>query len=416
MIGPSHLENGKDVEARTSYDEKNCITQTDAELDSNEYQETPQGMAEWLFILVLCSSQLFTQAALGSILVPLHIVSSTFGQGEDQAGKMSWHIAAYSLTVGTFILFAGKMGDIYGSKHILIVAWIWSGIWSIIAGCSAFTGSAIFFDICRAFQGIGPAFLLPNSLAVVGRTYPPGVMKNVVFSLFALCAPVGCCLGALIASAFAVGVWWPWSMWFSAMVCFVIAAISFFVVPHDSPKYETETRTKFDWLGSVLGVIGLLLINISWNQAPIDGWSTPYVYVLLIVGFAFMGLFVLQDRRVEHPLLDLSIFNRHVAFVLVVTGLGWSCFGIWIYYMFQFLQKFRGVSALNSVAQFVPATISGIMASFATPYLMATVPTGWVMAIALFAFLAGAVLEATAPVDQSYWFNTFWSFAIMSCG
>jgi hypothetical protein len=70
---------------------------------------------------------------------------------------------------------------------------------------------------------------------------------------------------------------------------------------------------------------------------------------------------------------------------LAITGLGWSSFGVWFYYLFQFIQQVRQVSPL--AAQFAPGAISGIIAAIATPYLMGVIPTSWLMALACGAFL-----------------------------
>ncbi|EED16025.1 MFS multidrug transporter, putative [Talaromyces stipitatus ATCC 10500] len=386
----------------------------------SDYQKSPKGFREWLFIATLCSTQFFVQGAFGYILIPLNLVGQTFSQDASQTEtQMAWHIGAYSLTVGTFILFAGKLGDIYGSKRILILGWTWFGIWSVIGGCSAFTSSPIFFDIARAFQGIGPALLLPNVLAIAGRTYPPeSKKKRLIFSIFALAAPLGTLTAGAIGSAFAQYVWWPWVMWVYSMGCFVNAVIASWVIPQDIPFWTpNDPEQKIDWIGAILGVSGLLLLNVSWNQAPIDGWQTQYVYTLLILGFLCLFAFVLHERRVKiEPILNITIFNRHAAAVLLTTGLGWSSFGIWFYYTFRFIQRFRGVSPLESAAQFAPGAISGIVAAIATSWLIRAVPHGWLMTIACGAFLAGCILQALAPVEQSYWFNTFWSFVIMAWG
>lgn len=382
-----------------------------------QYQTAPPGFKEWIFIAILCSTQLFVQGAFGYILLPLHIVASTFGQGPTEATRMTWHVGGYSLTVGTFILVAGKLGDRYGSKRILVVGWTWFGVWSIISGCSAFTHSPVFFDTARALQGVGPAFLLPNALAILGRTYPPGAKKNAVFSAFAVAAPLGCSTAGAIGSAFAQYLWWPWVMGLYALGCFMLAGLAQWIVPHDRPKpIIGANQPSFDILGAALGVCGLLLLNISWNQGPIDGWGTPYVYVLLILGFLILGLFVMQERRAVDPILDVTIFNRHVVAVLVATGLGWSSFAVWFYYLFQFIQQFRNVSPLGSAAQFAPGAISGILTAIATPSLMRFVRNGWLMAVACGAFFIGCLLQATAPVAQSSWFNTFWSFVVTAWG
>ncbi|KAL3446521.1 hypothetical protein BJX65DRAFT_308947 [Aspergillus insuetus] len=199
---------------------------------SDVYPALPRGIKKWLFLLVVCSTQLFVQGAFSYILIPLHLVGDTFGQSSNEATRMTWHVGGYSLIVGTFILVAGKLGDLYGSKRIL----------------------------------------------------------------------------------------------------------------------------------------------------------------------------------------DISIFNRRVAAVLLTTGLGWSSLGVWFYYLFQFIQQFRGVSPLNSAVQFTPGAISGILAALTTPYLMVNISSGWLMAIACASFLVGCLLQSTVPFDQSYWMNTFWSFIISAWG
>jgi len=60
----------------------------------------------------------------------------------------------------------------------------------MLAGVAAYSGQ-IFFDVARALQGIGPAILLPNAIAVLGREYKPGLKKDMSFSLFGAAAPIG---------------------------------------------------------------------------------------------------------------------------------------------------------------------------------------------------------------------------------
>lgn len=77
---------------------------------------------EVAFVILLCSAQLMTQAGLGNTLAPLHIIGSSFG--DPGPGQLSWYIAAYSLTVGTFILIAGRLGDIFGHKPLFILGYL----------------------------------------------------------------------------------------------------------------------------------------------------------------------------------------------------------------------------------------------------------------------------------------------------
>lgn len=128
--------------------------------------EKPQSLPrEIAFVSIICTAQLMTQAGLGMSIAPLHIIGDTFGT--TGGGKLSWYAAAYSLTVGTFILIAGRLGDIYGHKKFFVLGFIWFGLWSLLAGFGVYT-TQVYFDCSRAIQGIGPAFLLPNAIAILG--------------------------------------------------------------------------------------------------------------------------------------------------------------------------------------------------------------------------------------------------------
>lgn len=280
---------------------------------------------EIAFVIIICSTQLLTQASLGNTITPLYVIGKSFGT--TSPGQLSWFVAAYSLTVGTFILIAGRLGDILGHKMLLITGFLWSGLWSLIAGLTVYSNSQIFYVFCRALQGMGPAVLLPNAVAILGRTYPQGRRKEMVFSLFGATAPWGFVVGSGFASTLAEHAWWPWSYWCLAIACCLFGAAAFFVIPSE---HEEVVRDKsFDYLGSITGVAGLTLFNVSWNQAPIVGWSTPYVYILLILSFCFLSAFFLIERKVRMPLVPFTALSPKVAFVLGCVGLGWSSFGVW---------------------------------------------------------------------------------------
>ena len=366
---------------------------------------------EALFVTVLCCTQLITQAAFGAVLVPLHVLGSELGSRS--AGDLGWFCASYSLTVGTFVLVAGRLGDIYGHKLLLISGWAWFGLWSFVAGFSAYPASPIFFIICRALQGIGPAVMLPNSLAIIGRSYGPGRRKDMIFALFASTAPIGFVLGALIGAVFAEYVWWPWILWSNTIVCLVLAVIGHLSIPVESP---TESDQRFDTLGAILGVIGLVLINIAWNQAPTVGWSKPYIIIVLLLGLFCLVSFALHSRKCAHPLIPLDVIDSSALCIIACVALGWSSFGIWIFYTFQLLEVLRNISPLMAAVQFISQTIMGISAAVATGFLLSRVKSSWLLVGALFAFTAGCVLSATAPVRQIYWANVFVSMMVIAWG
>jgi MFS family permease len=362
-------------------------------------------------------AQLMTQAGLGQIIAPLHIIGASFGVDNDPA-QLSWFPAAYSLTVGTFILIAGRLGDLYGHKRLFVAGFLWFALWSLLAGFAVYSGP-IFFDCCRAFQGLGPAFLLPNGIAILGRAYEPGVRKQMVFSAFGAMAPSGFIVGALISSLFAELVWWPWGFWVMAMLCLLFGVAAIFLIPHTpSPELDKSHSVwvRTDIAGCLTGVGGLVLVNFAWNQAPVVGWSNPYVYVLLIIGLILLVAFGRIEKRATFPLVPFASMTPDIGFILASVACGWAAFGIWVFYTWQFIQQLRGVSPLLGVAQFVTTPISGFIAAFTTGSIMHRIPGSVVMMIALAAFCTGSILIATAPIRQTYWAQVFVSTVVMPWG
>ena len=264
------------------------------------------------------------EVGLGQCLSILQIIGASFGI--KNPAELSWLIAGYSLTVGTFILVSGRLGDAFGYKRMLLIGFSWFAIWSMVAGLSVYSNH-VMFTFARVFQGIGPAIILPNGLAILGATYAPGRRKAMVFSIFGACAPNGSIIGAVFSSLFALA-WWPWAFFSLAIALVVTAVAGYFVIP-DPPKHQItkqplrEKLVDLDLPGAVTGVTALVLFNFAWNQAPIVGWQKAYVYILLIIGTLFIPAFFYIELKVSlHPLIPFNALSCDVGFVLACIACG----------------------------------------------------------------------------------------------
>jgi MFS family permease len=282
----------------------------------------------------------------------------------------------------------------------------------MIAGLAVYSNSVLFI-FARVFQGIGPAIVLPNGLAIFGATYAPGRRKAMVFAIFGACAPNGSIAGAAMAGVLALA-WWPWAFWAEAIALAVIAVLAWYIIPNPPQKRVTVTlpwREKvkeMDLLGATTGIAALVMINFAWNQAPIVGWQQAYVYVLLIIGLLFVPLFFYIELRVsKYPLIPFDALTADVSFVLAAVGCGWACFGIWFYYTWSFFLNLRHASPLLASAYISPVCPSGAIAAICTGWMLGHFRPGVVMTLSLAAFMTGTILIMTAPVDQIYWAQSF---------
>ncbi|KAI4209364.1 MAG: hypothetical protein LQ351_007696 [Letrouitia transgressa] len=373
---------------------------------------------EILFVGVVSMAQFSTQVGVGGTLAILHIIGHDLNI--NTTGELSWLMAAYSLTVGAFILPAGRLGDVFGYKKMLLIGFCWFSLWTLVAGLSIYSNHVL-FNFARALQGIGPAICLPNGVAILGSSYPSGRRKNIVFSLFGATAPLGSVLGATFASLLALA-WWPWAFFAFAIALVVTATAGYFLIPTPPRKMEARQTAwqrfcQCDPMGAISGVGSLVLVDFAWNQAAVVGWQSPYVIVALIVGILLVPLFFyIEVYIVEEPLLPFQCMNRDIGIILACVACGWSCFGIFLFYIWQFFELLRHASPLLASAWYSTNAVSGAGAAILTGIFLDRVGPPLAMVLALLAYVVGTVLLATAPVNQIYWAQSFLCLLIIPFG
>ncbi|KAF2200367.1 YOR378W-like protein [Delitschia confertaspora ATCC 74209] len=377
--------------------------------------KTTMSMAHEIGLAVACClSQFLSLGGLYQTVAPLTVFIDYFHI--EKYGTLSWLSASYSLTVGTFILPAGRLGDMYGHKRIYLIGWVWFASWSLIAGFS-YSAGPIFFSICRALQGIGPALLVPNAIALIGRNFPIGTKRNIAFACFGASGPTGATMGAIFSALFADLAWWPWSFWTLSLACSAALGISFLVIPDSDCNSKQPKRARkplFDYWGCFTGVTGLILINFALNQAPIVTWANPYVGILLGAGIIFIIIFVFVELyATSHPLIPLQGLQKDAIFALACIAAGWGSHGIWAFHLYLFIERLRGQSALLASAAMSPVAFTGILFALSTVWLIKRIQVSYIMFVAMVFFLVGNLLLALVPIHQTYWAQTFLSMLVM---
>ncbi|OTA89525.1 hypothetical protein M434DRAFT_79287 [Hypoxylon sp. CO27-5] len=369
-----------------------------------------------LFISTVCMAQLCTQAGIGQTLAILHEIGASFGF--TKTNNLIWVLAGYSLAIGTFILVSGRLGDTYGHKRIFLVGFVWSAIWSAISGAAIYSTHVLFIT-SRVFHGLGAALSLPNGLALLGLTYPPGKQKAMVFTLVATMMPIGIIVGAVSASLFAL-VWWPLTYWVFAVSLLVIAGVGYIAIPESTQKSEIPSdirgaMSELDIPGAMTGVLALVLISFAWNQAPLVGWQEPYLWIALIIGILLAMLFVMiETYYAPKPLIPVSALSPNISFILIAGACGWSCFGIWVSYTWQFVENIRGIPPLLATAYISPYVAVGCLATLSAGFVLERLSPSMVIFISLLGFVVGSTLVATMPAVQIYWTQLFFSVLIVS--
>lgn len=371
---------------------------------------------EIIFLLVICSSQFLTLVGAVQGIPMMDAVAKTFNVKADKILTVGWCNGAYATTLGTFVILAGKLGEDFGHKFVFVFGYAWLSLWSLLAGFSRYAKSnPIFFYCCRAFQGVGAAFLVPSAITILGAKYSECTKKNLVFTFFGACAPWGIVCGLVFSSLFTQLAHWSWTYWSMGIISSLITLLAFYVVPSINERKHNVNIMQYDFLGGLFGVAGLILFSVAWNQAPQSTFHAVYVYVLLIVGVVSFIIAVLIDYNVADPFVPWKSICSQTVKVLITVFLGYLAFVIWMFYFWRYMTVARDSTLLLAAAKFTPLAVTACFAALFTTLLINWgVPVQIRMLIGVCAVFISAMLEATVPGDQIYWSQMFVSLIFIA--
>ena len=352
----------------------------------------------------------------------------------DQA-NLSWIVTGYALTFGGFLLLGGRLADLYGRRFIFIVGVLVFALASLIGG---FAQNEFMLLAARGFQGLGAAMASPAALALITTTFPAGKERNRAFAIYAAMAGVGAAVG-LILGGWLTGLdpimgLEGWRYTFLIVVPIGLAAAFF------APRFFDESERHTGWLdvpGAITGTGGLLAIVFGLSRAGDEryGWGDTTTVASLVIGVALLGLFLLVESRVEHPLMPFRIFrskNRAAAFavMMIVPAAMFAMF----FFLSLFIQLVVGYSPLDtgvavlpfSIAMIISATVASRLISQVDPRYLSGVGT-LLSAAALYGFSRitvpedpASLLSATAssPLGDgvSYWTQVLPFVVLMAFG
>ncbi|MEJ6400332.1 MFS transporter [Nicoliella lavandulae] len=289
------------------------------------------------FMILIDNSVVFTSSDY--IEQTLHLTSQT----------IDWISNIYTLTFGSFILFGGRLGDIWGRKTVLIIGLLLFGITSLIVGLSINFPMIV---IARAAQGIGAAILAPTMLAIIMDNYQ-GQMRAKAIQYYSLTAGIGASIGFLFGGIINTFLSWRYGFLINVPISFIMIGLAIKYISN-----RASDDQKLDITGTILSSLGLLLLVYSIN-------GTTYRLIALGLAVILLVLFIQHENGLTNAMIPLSIFNNPVRnFAYLARFLDT---GIMITYLFlvpEILQSSYHftplVVAFALLAQMIPQFISSL--------------------------------------------------------
>jgi EmrB/QacA subfamily drug resistance transporter len=296
-------------------------------------------------------------AILGSAVVTIDgsIVNVALPAIERDLGggltAQQWVSNAYLLTLASFLLIGGSLGDIYGERRVFALGVTAFGILSIACAVAPTIDVLI---AARALQGAAGALVTPSSLAIIVAAFGPRERGSAIGAWTAW-GGIAAIAGPLAGGAIVDQASWRWIFAINAPI--VLATLVLVLVA--VPPTTRVTRRRVDFIGAGLCALGLGGIVFALIEQPHYGWTSPVILLPLCAGVATFASFVAYERRAAEPMLELALFSRRNFAVGNVETLGmYAGLAILFFFLTIFLQEVAGYTALESGLATLPVTLT----------------------------------------------------------
>lgn len=343
-----------------------------------------------LAVAVLATFIAFLDGSVVNVALPA--IGRELGGG---LAAQQWIVDAYLLTLGSVILLAGSLSDLFGRKRVLLWGLVGFGVASIAC---AVAPTAEILIIARGFQGIAGALLVPSSLALILSAFE-GPAQARAIGVWTAITSLASIAGPIVGGVLVDTLSWRWVFAIN-LVPIAAALLLVRALPADTAG---PAGARVDWVGALLGIVGLGLPVFALIESGRFGWGSPVILGAVVLGAAGLTAFLLWERRVASPMLPLSIFRQrdfsagNVATAFIYGGVAVGTFALAL-----FLQQGAGYSATAAGFAMVPSSVLLIALAAVFGRLSGKVGPRLLMTIGPAVTGAGFLLMLRITADADY--------------
>jgi len=344
-----------------------------------------------LLIAILASFVAFLDGSVVGVALPQ--ISEHLGGG---LLTQQWVNDAYLITLGTLILAAGSLSDIFGRKKVITIGLYGFLITSILC---AIAPTAEILILSRGLQGIAGALLVPSSLALIISAFS-GVEQAKAIGRWTAWTGIAFIIGPLVGGLLVDYASWRWIF----IINVIPIAIALVLLKRLTFEEAIQVRAKVDVLGIVLGALGLGGIVYALIEQGSLGWDTPIIWGSFVAGVILLIAFVLHERRATQPMLPLNLFNvRNFSVGNVATFFIYAALSLQGFIMVIFLQQVAGYSATMAGLVSLPITFIMFFLSSKFGALSGKHGPRLYMSVGPIVSGLGALYMLTVTVPTNYW-------------
>jgi EmrB/QacA subfamily drug resistance transporter len=360
---------------------------------------------QWAALGALCLSLLIVSIDNGILNVALPTLVRQLGATPSQ---LQWIVDAYTLVFAGLLLTSGNLGDRFGRRGVLTIGLVIFGSSSLAASLSTTPSELIAW---RAVMGVGAALIMPATLSILVNVFTEERARRKAIAYWSLMNATGAFIGPVAGGLLLRHFWWGSCFLVNVPVVIVGLALQRVLLPTS----RNPGAAHFDLIGAALSTAALAALLWGIIEGPAQGWSSPGVVAALGASGPLFMAFVVWERRVDSPMIDLTTFRAPqltaaaTAMTIAFIALTGSMFLI-----VQSLQIVKGYTPLvAALATSGPITTVNFLLMPRAPALTERFGARWMITAGAALISVGALVIATTTVHSSY-ANLFVGFAIMA--
>jgi EmrB/QacA subfamily drug resistance transporter len=365
--------------------------------------------ARWIALAVVCLAMLMN--ALDGSIVNVALPDIQRSLHFTQSG-LTWVVDAYLITFGSFLLMAGRLGDLIGRKKVFLVGVALFTLASIACGSA---GSQNMLVAARFVQGIGGALSSSVIIAIIVTEFPRADERAKAMSAYIFVAVGGGSIGLLAGGVLTQALSWHWIFFVNVPIGIATLILGRLLIVEN---IGIGIRQGVDVVGSVLVTASLMVGIYGIVTASRLGWGSTETLVLLGVAVVLLVSFAVLESRLANPIMPLRIFKLRsltgssIIRGFIATGM-FSTFFIGALYLEHVLHY----SPIRTGLAFMPATAGmATMSSGLAARLVNRFGPRPVMYPGILTGALGLTLLALAGRDPGYFPQVFLAFFLLGLG
>ena len=308
---------------------------------------------------------------------------------------LQWINNAYTLVFAATLIIAGGIGARIGFRRAMVGGMLIFAGGSAAAALSTTPEALIGF---RAVMGLGGAFVMPATLAIIIQLFPARERPKAI-AIWSAAAGVGVVLGPVAGGLLLDHFSWGSVFW----VNLPLIALALTGLPAVVPALPGRRGGRLDLVGAALSAAGLALVVDAITRAPERGWLSGTTVAEAGAGLLLVAVFVAWELRAREPMIDVRDFARH-GFAVAAGSLGITFFALFgaLFVFTQYLQMVHGFSPLKAGLGALPFALTLAATSAASAAISSRLGSRYTVAAGLGTVALGLVALSQATVGTPY--------------